>query len=68
MAKFPNFFQTYDEEEDTKTTFCMHNVSFALQTSDYSTVKLYRLTESKDIKQMFTAVLNNEGNQIIRFS
>ena len=46
----------------------MHNVSFALQTSDYSTVKLYRLTESKDIKQMFTAVLNNEGNQIIRFS
>ena len=28
MAKFPNFFQTYDEEEDTKTPFCMHNVSF----------------------------------------
>ena len=27
MDKFPNFFQTYDEE-DTKTPFCMHNVPF----------------------------------------
>ena len=41
---FPIFFQTYNEEE-TKTSFCMHNVSFALQTSDYSAVNLYRYTD-----------------------
>ena len=27
MAKFSNFFQFYDEEENTNITFCMH-VSF----------------------------------------
>ena len=33
----PNVFQTYDEK-DAKTLFCTQNVSFILQTSDYSTV------------------------------
>ena len=28
QCKFPNFFQTFDEEEDTKIPFCMHIVSF----------------------------------------
>ena len=33
----PNVFQTYDEK-DAKALFCTQNVSFILQTSDYSTV------------------------------
>lgn len=37
MAKFPTFFQTYDEEEDTKTPFCIHDGSFALQALEDST-------------------------------
>ena len=62
MSKFLVFFQIYDEEEDTKTQFLMHIVPFVLQTS-----KTYRL-QSKYIKQMFTAILNNEENEAIRLS
>ena len=41
----------------------MRNVSFALQTSDYSTARLYRLTDynQKILGQMFTAILNKEA-------
>lgn len=35
----------YDEEEDTKPSFCMDNVPFTLKTSDYDTVKLYRIID-----------------------
>ena len=37
MAEFPSFFYTYDEEEHTKTQFCMDNVYFTLETSNYCT-------------------------------
>ena len=45
MANFRNSFSNFDEEGDAETPFCMHNVFFALQTSDYSTIKLYKLTD-----------------------
>ena len=43
----------------------MQNVSFPLQTSGYSAGKLYYRLQSKQIKQMFTAILNNKRNQTI---
>ena len=57
IAKFPNFFQTYDEREDTKTPFCMHNVSFfhRLQT----TVQLNFTDLQTTVKRYYAKELKN---------
>ena len=47
----------------------MHNISFALQTSDKLQSNFSNLqTAVKYIKQMFTNILNSEGNQAMRLS